>query len=67
MIKRIFAFMFFFFVTLIFSNEDHICKNGECYPRIFIPTEEFQVIKEGQEIPQGTTFSQPAANCRSSR
>jgi len=36
------------------ANQDDICRDGECYPRIFVPTREFQVIKEGQEIPGGT-------------
>ncbi|CAG8959981.1 hypothetical protein HYFRA_00012698 [Hymenoscyphus fraxineus] len=26
---------------------------GECYPRTFVPTENFQIIREGQDIPPG--------------
>jgi nucleotide exchange factor SIL1 len=40
-------------------DEANICKGNECYPRVFVPSEEFQVVKEGQEIPKGfTTQSQ---------
>src|SRR5579871_4620401 len=33
---------------------DTIWHEGESYPRIFEPTTEFKVIKQGQEIPPGT-------------
>jgi len=38
------------------SDQDLICSStdkNDCYPREFVPTEEFQVIKEGQDIPAG--------------
>lgn len=38
------------------SISDLICPNdnpSDCYPRIFEPTKDFQVIKEGQDIPPG--------------
>ncbi|KAJ1964966.1 nucleotide exchange factor sil1 [Dipsacomyces acuminosporus] len=39
-------------------GEDTICtvnKNGsqECYPRVFVPKQEFQVVRPGQDIPPG--------------
>ncbi|KAF9099104.1 hypothetical protein BGX29_007297 [Mortierella sp. GBA35] len=30
-----------------------ICRQGNCYPRVFRPTTEFQEVLEGQEIPGG--------------
>lgn len=30
-----------------------ICTNGECYPRVFEPTDQWQTVREGQEIPGG--------------
>ncbi|KAG0199981.1 hypothetical protein BGX28_006829 [Mortierella sp. GBA30] len=30
-----------------------ICSNGNCYPRVFRPTADFQEVLEGQEIPGG--------------
>lgn len=39
-------------VSMEEENTD-ICHGNECYPRVFVPTEEFQVVKEGQEIPKG--------------
>ncbi|RCK63277.1 Nucleotide exchange factor SIL1 [Candida viswanathii] len=42
---------------IVDTSEELICPDPEnpldCYPKIFIPTEEWQVIKEGQEIPPG--------------
>jgi nucleotide exchange factor SIL1 len=38
------------------ADEDLICSStdeNDCYPRIFVPTEQFQVIREGQDIPSG--------------
>lgn len=38
------------------QQQDIICstdKTDDCYPRVFQPTHEFQVIREGQEIPSG--------------
>ncbi len=38
------------------ADEDLICSSTDetdCYPRIFVPTEQFQVIREGQDIPSG--------------
>jgi hypothetical protein len=39
-------------VSMVEENAN-ICHGNECYPRVFVPTEEFQVVKEGQEIPKG--------------
>ena len=44
-------------IALAVAKQDEICHDGECYPRIFVPTEKFQVIKEGQEIPGGTIIN----------
>lgn len=42
---------------IVDTSEELICLNPEnpldCYPKIFVPTSEWQVIKEGQEIPPG--------------
>jgi len=38
------------------AQKDLICSNTDpkdCYPRIFVPTENFQNIREGQDIPPG--------------
>lgn len=38
------------------GNTELIClteNEADCYPRIFEPTEDFQIIKEGQDIPPG--------------
>jgi nucleotide exchange factor SIL1 len=35
------------------SGEDEICVEHECYPRVFVPSEEFAIIRQGQEIPAG--------------
>lgn len=40
----------------VHTEPDLICspENSEdCYPKIFHPTEEFQIVREGQEIPAG--------------
>jgi len=47
-------FVFLLLAPGIRANEDQICHDNECYPRIFVPKEEFQVVREGQEIPKGT-------------
>ena len=39
------------------AKNAEICHENECYQRIFVPTEDFQEIKEGQEIPAGTSVS----------
>ncbi|KAF8473892.1 hypothetical protein BDZ91DRAFT_712779 [Kalaharituber pfeilii] len=41
--------------TIAASNPDSdiICHGTTCYPRVFIPTEEFQIIHPDQEIPPG--------------
>ena len=39
--------------VLDIHQETSICNENECYPRVFVPTDEFQVVKEGQEIPKG--------------
>lgn len=38
------------------ADTELICPTehaGDCYPRVFQPTEDFQLIKEGQDIPPG--------------
>jgi hypothetical protein len=35
------------------EGNENICHGNECYPRVFVPTEEFQLVKEGQVIPKG--------------
>lgn len=36
------------------ASTDLICHpNQECYPRIFQPTEQFQTIRDGQDLPPG--------------
>jgi len=57
MIRRIAILLIL--IAYVMANSDEICHGGECYPRIFEPTEEFQSIKEGQEIPTGTPSSIP--------
>jgi len=58
----IFLSSFFFFFCFGNLNNDQICseridENGErieeCYDKIFKPTNEFQEIKEGQQLPKG--------------
>ncbi|EER32665.1 conserved hypothetical protein [Candida tropicalis MYA-3404] len=43
--------------SIVDTAEELICPDPEnpldCYPKIFVPTKEWQVIKEGQEIPPG--------------
>jgi nucleotide exchange factor SIL1 len=34
-------------------NSDLICHGDRCYPRVFVPTEEFQDIEDDQTIPPG--------------
>ena len=58
--------LLFLLIVLVAANEDEICHDGECYPRIFVPTEEFQVIREGQEIPGGSSLT-AISNLRTSR
>jgi len=40
-------------------EEASICNGNGCYPRVFVPTDEFQVVKEGQEIPKGSLDERP--------
>lgn len=38
------------------TNDDQICTSADpksCYPRVFVPTINFQPIREGQSIPPG--------------
>ena len=35
------------------EDNTNVCHRNECYPRVFVPTEEFKVVREGQEIPKG--------------
>ena len=49
---RIFL-LFLLLVLCTKANEEQICNDNECYPRIFVPKEEFQAVREGQEIPKG--------------
>jgi hypothetical protein len=55
MLLRIFSF-FLLVTAYCLANGEQICHNNDCFPRIFVPTEEFQVVKEGQEIPRGKSF-----------
>lgn len=51
----------------VIAGTDEICYDGDCYPRIFVPAEEFQAVKEGQEIPVGicpTTISNEGLHIR---
>jgi hypothetical protein len=52
MILQILTF-FLLFKVFALANNEQVCNDNECYPRIFVPTKDFQVIKEGQEIPAG--------------
>jgi hypothetical protein len=45
-----------FLLAFAFAYREQICRDGECYPRIFVPTEEFQIVREGQEIPVGISI-----------
>lgn len=65
MILRILVF-FLLCTAFALANTEKICHGGECYPRIFVPTEDFQIVKEGQEIPRGSS-PQYFSNIRSSR
>ncbi|KAK6453750.1 uncharacterized protein RJT20DRAFT_63004 [Scheffersomyces xylosifermentans] len=42
---------------IVNTEEELICNNPEnpldCYPKHFVPTEEWQIIREGQDIPPG--------------
>ncbi|KAJ3127351.1 nucleotide exchange factor sil1 [Nowakowskiella sp. JEL0407] len=54
-------FCLFLLISIVFASaqkSDEICvKNDsgevDCYPRVFLPTNEFQIIKEGQQVPPG--------------
>ncbi|KAI5846140.1 hypothetical protein BZA05DRAFT_407054 [Tricharina praecox] len=35
------------------ASTEQICHGDTCYPRVFVPTHEFAVIKSDQEIPTG--------------
>jgi hypothetical protein len=35
------------------ESEEMICESGECYPKEFQPTSEFQNIQPGQVVPPG--------------
>jgi nucleotide exchange factor SIL1 len=38
------------------TGEEMICSQehaGDCYPKLFQPTKDFQVIREGQDLPPG--------------
>jgi hypothetical protein len=52
MLLRILSFFLLLLLGVIAAT-DEICYDGDCYPRIFVPAEEFQEVKEGQEIPAG--------------
>lgn len=40
--------------AIVDTERDLICaSDNDCYPKVLIPTEEWQQIREGQDIPQG--------------
>ncbi|CAG8549101.1 1151_t:CDS:2 [Acaulospora colombiana] len=52
---RFISFLIYLLITLAIAHENvEICdKNGYCYPKVFVPTNEFTEVLEGQEIPSG--------------
>ncbi|KAG0634995.1 hypothetical protein HOY80DRAFT_482668 [Tuber brumale] len=38
------------------DSPDLICHSGTCYPRVFQPTHEFQVVHDDQELPPGLHY-----------
>jgi hypothetical protein len=48
--QTILLFTLFLFAL---ATKEQICNEHECYPHIFLPTTEFQEVKEGQQIPSG--------------
>ncbi|CUS13719.1 unnamed protein product [Tuber aestivum] len=38
------------------DSSDLICHSGTCYPRVFQPTHEFQVVRDDQELPPGLHY-----------
>lgn len=35
------------------SSSELICHNTDCYPKVFVATDEFQIIHDDQELPSG--------------
>lgn len=50
----VFLIIFLFLFVSSLETNNKICKGNECYPKEFVATEEFQEVREGQEIPPGT-------------
>jgi len=58
------------FITVVFGQRTHnqpkhasyqdsldlICHSGTCYPKVFQPTHEFQVVHDDQELPPGLHY-----------
>ncbi|PWW75788.1 hypothetical protein C7212DRAFT_324256 [Tuber magnatum] len=38
------------------DSSDLICRGGTCYPKVFQPTHEFQVMRDDQELPRGLHY-----------
>lgn len=38
------------------DSSDLICHSGTCYPKVFQPTHEFQVVHDDQELPPGLHY-----------
>ncbi|PUU77345.1 hypothetical protein B9Z19DRAFT_1086459 [Tuber borchii] len=38
------------------DSSDLICHSGTCYPKVFQPTHEFQVVRDDQELPPGLHY-----------
>ncbi|RGB37583.1 armadillo-type protein [Rhizophagus diaphanus] len=49
----VFLIIFLFLFVSSLETNNKICKGNECYPKEFAATEEFQEVREGQEIPPG--------------
>jgi len=49
----IFSILFLSIFSLSLDANDEICNEDECFPKLFVATDEFQEVHEGQEIPPG--------------
>lgn len=41
------------FLCSLFTGQEIICSGNECYPKEFVPSNDWQVLRPGQEIPAG--------------
>lgn len=48
--------IFIFLSSFSLDTSDEICNENGCFPKVFVATEEFQEIHEGQEIPPGMKY-----------